>query len=324
MRKALIAIIVVLSLMALPCGSAMAKETLKAAGGQIGGGWYTIVSGLAEIINSELKDKVSLVVVPGSGVSNVATCSLGDTPITMSFPPFIMAARQGVDPYDTKYPNTMVIATNFGSSAQHLVTTRDDLVTYADIATKKLPIKIALNKPGATDEFIWRKVMDFYGLDYNKIKANGGKIFFVGHGEAVQLFKDGHADTHFSYISVPAAGITEMAISRHLVYVELPKDARDALQKTWSLVPYTIPAGTYKGQTKALDTLAMSNTLMVNAKVSDDLVYAITKTLCEHASDVQKVHKTAVDWTPEVAAAGVEALLHPGARKYYQEKGYLK
>lgn len=324
MKKGLITIIVVLSLMVLPFGSALAKETIKAAGGQIGGGWYTIVSGIAEIINSELKDKVSLVVVPGSGVSNIATCSLGRTPITMSFPPFIMAARQGVDPYDTKYPDTMVIATNFGSSAQHLVTTRDDLVTYQDMADKKLPLKITLNKPGATDEFIWRKVMDQYGLDYKKIKSNGGKIFHVGHGEAVQLTKDGHADTHFSYISVPSASITEMAISRDLVYVELPQETREALQKAWSLAPFTIPAGTYKGQTKALETLAMANTLMVNAKVSEDLVYAMTKTICEHAGDVQKVHKAAKDWTPEKATKGVEALLHPGAKKYYQEKGYLK
>ena len=324
MKKALVTIIVCLSFVALASGPASAKETLKAAGGQIGGGWYTIVSGIAEIINSELKDKVNLVVVPGSGVSNIATCSLGDTPITMSFPPFIMAARQGVDPYDTKYPNTLAIATNFGSSAQHMVTTRDDLVTYEDIAAKKLPIKITLNKPGATDEFIWRKVMDAYGLNYDKIKKNGGKIFHVGHGEAVQLTKDGHADTHFSYISVPAAGITEMAISRDLVYVELPKETRDALQQAWSLAPFTIPAGTYKGQTKDLETLAMANTLMVNAELSEDLVYAITKTICENASAVQKVHKTAKDWTPEIAAKGVEALLHPGAKKYYEEKGYLK
>lgn len=324
MKKILLTVVTLSCILGLSMGSASAKQVLKAAGGQVGGGWYTIVSGLAEILNSELKDDLSLVVVPGSGVSNIATCSLGQTPITMSFPPFIMAARQGMDPYDTSYPDTLVIATNFGSSAQHFVTVRKDMATYDDMATKKLPLKITLNKPGATDEFIWRKVMDIYNLDYEAIKDNGGKIFHVGHGEAVQLVKDGHADTHFSYISVPSASITEMAIARDLVYVELPKEKRERLQKDWSLAPFTIPAGTYKGQIKDIETLAMANTLMVNAKMDDDLVYAITKTLCEHAEDVQKVHKAAMDWTPEVATKGVEALLHPGAKRYYQENGYLK
>ena len=324
MKRFFLSVAAVSCILGLFLGTAFAKMTVKASGGQVGGGWYTIVSGLAEILNSELKDQLSLVVVPGSGVSNIATCSLNQTPITMSFPPFIMAARQGMDPYETAYPNTLVIATNFGSSAQHFVTVRNDMSTYDEMATKKLPLKITLNKPGATDEFIWRKVMDVYGLDYDTIKANGGKIFHVGHGEAVQLLKDGHADTHFSYISVPSASITEMAVSRDLVYVELPEEARNKLRKDWSLAPFTIPAGTYKGQTKDLETLAMANTLMVNANMSDDLVYAITKALCERVGDVQNVHKAAKDWTPEVATKGVESLLHPGARKYYMEKGYLK
>ncbi len=299
-------------------------EIMKAAGGQMGGGWYTIVSGLAEIINSEMKDDLSLAVVPGAGVSNVATCSMGTTPITMSFPPFIVAANKGIDPYKQKFPKTRIIATNFGVSAQHLVTTRSNLATYSDIGEKKLPLKLALNKPGATDEFIWRKVMDYYGISYDSIKDAGGKIFHVGHGEGIELSKDGHVDTVFAYISVPAASITEMSLAQDLTYVDLPAEAQQSLMKEWSLLPYTIPAGTYKGQDKDITSLAMANTLMVNADISDDLVYKITKTLCENADRVRSVHKAAAAWTPESAGKGVESLLHPGAARYYKEMGYIK
>ncbi len=304
--------------------SVSAQVTLKASGGQIGGGWYTIVSGMGEIINDALKDKVNLVVVPGSGVSNIATCSMGQTPITMSFPPFIVAANKGIDPYDQKYPKTKVIAANFGTSAQHFVTTRKDIATYDDIAAKKLPIKVCLNKPGATDEFLFRKVMEYLKMDYKTIKKSGGKIFHVGHGESVTLLKDGHADSHFAYISVPSASITEMAISRKLVFTEFSDEMFTFLQREWSLMPFVIPSGTYKGQTKDLRTLGMSNTLMVNADVDADLVYAITQTICENYADVRKVHKTCSDWKPEMGPKGVEKLLHPGAARYYQEKGYIE
>ena len=85
-----------------------------------------------------------------------------------------------------------------------------------------------------------------------------------------------------------------------------------------------IPAGTYKGQSKELRTLGMSNTLMANEDLDADLVYAITKTICENYEDVRKVHKTCSDWKPEMGPRGVESLLHPGAAKYYREKGYIQ
>jgi TRAP transporter TAXI family solute receptor len=324
MKKPVFLIVLVTACLLMASHSALAQLTIKASGGQIGGGWYTIVSGLGEIINDKLKDQVNLVVVPGSGVSNIATCSMGDTPITMSFPPFIVAANKGIDPYDQKYPKTKVIAANFGTSAQHFVTTRKDIATYEDISSKKLPIKVCLNKPGATDEFLWRKVMEYLQTDYKKVKQWGGKIFHVGHGESVTLLKDGHADSHFAYISVPAASITEMAISRKLVFVEFSDKMFNFLQNEWSLMSFTIPAGTYKGQKKELKTLGMSNTLMVNEDVDANLVYAITKTICENYEGVRNVHKTCSNWKPEMGPQGVEKLLHAGAAKYYKEKGYIK
>lgn len=302
----------------------LAKTTIKAAGGQIGGGWYTIVSGLAEIINQEMKDSLEVVVVPGAGVSNIATCSMGDTPVVMSFPPFIVAAKKGIDPYQESYPKTMVIASGFGTSAQHMVTKRSDFNGYEDMAKKKVPMRITLNKPGATDEFIWRKIMDYYQFNYKDVKKWGGKVFHVGHGEAIQLTKDGHADTHFSYISVPAASITELSISRDLKFLSVPDDLHTFLIKEWSLLDFTIPAKTYKGQDQAVKSLGMSNTLMANADLDEEIVYGITKTLCENYKDVQNVHKGASAWTPETGPKGVVSLLHPGALKYYKEMGYVK
>jgi len=304
--------------------TSQAEVTYKAAAGQIGGGWYTILSGLAEIINKHQKGHIRIVVVPGSGVSNIATCSMGETPVTMSFPPFIIAAQKGEDPYDKKYPDTMVIASGFGSSAQHLVTTRRDLTAYDQISKNKVPIKLTINRPGATDEFIFRKVMTFYKFSYDDIKKWGGKIFFVGHGEAAQLMKDGHGDTHFSYIAVPGSSIVEMAMARDVTFVSIPKDLMSFLESEWSLFRETIPKGTYKGQKEDILSLAMSNTLMVNAKVDNDTVYRMTKAICENVKDVRSIYKGCEDWSPTQAVKGVEPLLHPGAFRYYKEKGYIK
>lgn len=324
LRKMVLVFFSILGFLILTTDSVIGEITYKAAAGQIGGGWYTILSGLAEIINKHNKGHFSLTVVPGSGVSNIATCSMGETPVTMSFPPFIIAAKKGEDPYDKKYPNTLVIASGFGSSAQHLLTTRKDLNSYDQISKNKIPIKLTINRPGATDEFIFRKVMNFYKFNYEDIKKWGGKVFFVGHGEAAQLMKDGHGDTHFSYIAVPGASIIEMAVAREVTFLNIPADLMKFLESEWSLFREVIPKGTYKGQKEDLVSLAMSNTLMVNANIDNETVYRMTKTICENVKDVQSIYKGCENWTPKEAVKGVEGLLHPGALKYYKEKGYMK
>ena len=79
-------------------------------------------------------------------------------------------------------PNT----TGGSYEKKHVVTTRDDLNAYGDIAAEQIPIRIALNKPGATDEFIWKKVMQYYDMSYEDIKDWGGNEFGIENNYVVQ------------------------------------------------------------------------------------------------------------------------------------------
>ena len=86
-------------------------------------------------------------------------------------------------------------------------------------------------------------------------------------------------------------------------------------------VPYTIKAGTYPGQTKDLLTIAQPNFLAVNADVSEEHVYLLTKAIYENLPFLQAIHKATKAMNVQAATAGLPVPLHPGAARYYKEVG---
>jgi len=84
---------------------------------------------------------------------------------------------------------------------------------------------------------------------------------------------------------------------------------------------YVIPAGTYPGVDKDINTIAQPNFLAVNADVDEDAVYQITKTIFENLPFLNNIHPATKDMSIDKAIAGLPAPLHPGAAKYYQEQG---
>ncbi len=85
-----------------------------------------------------------------------------------------------------------------------------------------------------------------------------------------------------------------------------------------------IPAGSYAGQTEAIPTIITQSMLITNTKVSDDDAYFITKTIIEGLDTIKSSHGSVKDLTPVDMAVMPAIELHPGAKRYYAEKGYLK
>jgi TRAP transporter TAXI family solute receptor len=84
---------------------------------------------------------------------------------------------------------------------------------------------------------------------------------------------------------------------------------------------YVIPADSYPGQSKPINTVSQPNFLAVNADVDEDAVYLITKAIYDDLGFLNNIHKATNDMALEKALAGLPAPLHPGAVKFYQEKG---
>ena len=100
---------------------------------------------------------------------------------------------------------------------------------------------------------------------------------------------------------------------------EAEAKAMDGGRNLW--VPYTIEAGTYPGQDKAIETIAQPNFLAVNADVDENHVYLLTKTMYENLAFLSAIHPATKAMAVEKAMAGLPVPLHPGAARYYKEVG---
>jgi len=95
---------------------------------------------------------------------------------------------------------------------------------------------------------------------------------------------------------------------------------------SFGLGPGVIPAGTYPKATNAAENIAsatMGTSIIVSASMADDLAYAIAKTLNDNADRLRRLHASLADYDPSKAWLNLGVALHPGAERYYREKGWL-
>ncbi len=85
----------------------------------------------------------------------------------------------------------------------------------------------------------------------------------------------------------------------------------------------TIPAGTYNGQEADVPTVAVVNFLVTHEGVSEETVYQMTKQLFENLPELEAAHKAAASIKLDNALDGMPVPLHPGAERYYKEKGLM-
>ena len=104
--------------------------------------------------------------------------------------------------------------------------------------------------------------------------------------------------------------------------VSVPKEIVDKIGPPF--VAVTIPANTYTGQDKDVPTAAVVNYLVTSSEVSDDLAYQMTKLVFESLGELANARVAGKEIKLETAAIGSPVPLHPGAIRYYKEKGLIK
>lgn len=90
-------------------------------------------------------------------------------------------------------------------------------------------------------------------------------------------------------------------------------------------VTTSIEPGTYPGQREPIDTFALLATLVASGDEPEDTVYELVRTIFEHLDELRRLHPALAGLAPaRMVGAGLAAPLHPGARRYYAERGWLK
>jgi TRAP transporter TAXI family solute receptor len=239
----------------------------------------------------------------------------------------VVASLKGEDPYKEKYPDIRVLGGSFGDTYLHFMVAEDAGITSIDkIVEKKYPMKIGVGRAGVSGEWAFRKFMEkYYKVSYADIKAWGGAVALTGYPEIATNLKDRHLDFGFINIAPPAAVIQEAALGRKLILLPFTKEQLEFMKREVGFSIGVIKKEAYPGVLKEdIPTAFMGTVFMVHQKVGSDVAYEITKILCENASRLPTIAKCMADFKPEIAWKDMPAELHPGAVRYYKEKGYMR
>ena len=301
-------------------------QTLTWTAGGVGGGWYVIAGGISNIIN-EKSGGITVKVIPGGGTVNPSLVDKGDCELGWGLPFMNAAAWNGEDPYKDKHSNLRAIAGGMSMNYFHFyVDAEVPHKTMDEIFKQKKAIRIGISPAGTSEEWVFRKVLAHYNTDYKDLEAAGFKFFRGSYAEQASQFKDRNIDAVFTFLALPAAAVTEATIGRSLRIVNFSPGVLEALAK-YGIGPGRIPAGTYQKAANAnedVTTAIAGSVILANKNLPDDVAYRIAKVIHENLDEFRKIHGSLVPYELINAVTGTGVPVHPGAGKYYREKGVLK
>lgn len=300
--------------------------TLTWTSGQVGGGWYTQAGGFAELIKSKAPH-MTIKVVPGAGIQNMAAIQKGQTEIAWGLPPFVAAAYNGQDPYKEKHPDMRLVMNGLGWVHIQVAVPADSPVqSLEEVFQKKMPLKVGTTPVGGSDEWVFRQIFNFYKTSYDDLRGWGGKVSLVSYSDLVTLYKDRNLDLILFNLALPGAAVQEASLARKMRILPMSEELVKHLEQ-FGLTGSEVPAGTYKDVTnndKPIRTVAMANTVVASAKVPEEVVYDFVKTALTNVDGVRKIHPAFAQFDPKDATKLGNVPLHPGAEKAYREAGLIK
>jgi len=301
-------------------------QTLTWTAGGVGGGWYTIAGGISNIIN-EKSGGITVKVIPGGGTANPSLVNKGDCELGWGLPFMNAAAWNGEDPYTAKHSDLRAIAGGMSMNYFHFYVGADvPHKTMDEIFKQKKAIRIGISPAGTSEEWVFRKVLGHYKTDYKDLEAAGFKFFRGSYAEQASQFKDRNIDAVFTFLALPAAAVTEATIGRSLRIINFSPEVLESLSK-YGIDAGKIPAGTYSRAANGnenVTTAVAGSVIITNKSLPNDVAYRITKAIHENLDQFRKIHGSLAPYELKDAVTGTGVPLHPGAEKYYKEKGVLK
>ena len=302
-----------------PAKAGAPLKTFTVTSGPMGGDFYTLGGVVAEESKAVLPG-VTVTVNTGGAVENLLKINAEKAEVGTSMAKLYGEALAGTDAYQGRPKMTNVKAMMYlADIPMSFFLVRDDspFTSIADIAAKKPKIRLLTSKKGSSPATAAENMLKHYGITFDNIREWGGSVSFVSYSEASSLIQDGHAD---AFVGPLVSSINEL--TTNLKMRMLPIDpAVLAKLKADGYVVFTIPKDRYYFVKQDTPHMAEAIILAVRGNLSDDVVYKVTKALMEKPESIRQVHQTYAGFDPAKAASTVGGPIHPGALKYFKEKG---
>ncbi len=293
-----------------------AADNLVLATGGTAGTYYPFGGAMAKIWNSKIKDMNVTAQTSGASAENVRLINKKEVELALVQSDTLDFAFNATEAFKEPLRAMNAIAVLYPEVIQVVVGAASPIKSIADLKGKK----VGVGAPGSGTEANFRQLLDAYGMKKEDVNAQ-----FLSFSESAEAYKDKHIDAFIVTAGIPNAGIMDVATQNEIRILNIPADVAAKLtQKYPFLATVKVPANTYKGQTAEVSTVAVNAVLIVGSSLKEAMVYNLTKALFENQADLAAAHAKGKELNMKTAVTGVSIPFHPGAVKYYKEKGLMK
>jgi TRAP transporter TAXI family solute receptor len=325
MRTSVTAFVVLVSI----AGTGWSQPKTHASATFITGGptgtWYMTGAAIAELVNKHYEGQ-PISVTPGKGaIANPLSVGAGKAELGLSYAPYLKLAFEGRNEVFTRrgFPNLRAIAAVVPDTV-HIVMAADVAPDVFSRLASGATIRIGVGQKGSSNHFVLEKILEAYGYDYDGLRAQGSTVVEGAQQGLVDAYQNRQIDIYSNTVGINAGSVRHPVSSRRSRLFSVPDAIRDSLVDEWGYVKSTIPAGTYPGQDGPVETLDLGTIVFTNAAMDDEIVYLIAKSLAENRDRLIAGSAGFIRWQPEDMPVGLPIEVHPGALKYYRERGWVQ
>jgi len=292
-------------------------QNISIATGGTGGVYYPMGGGIAAVLSKYVPGMQATAEVTGGSVDNLKLIASGKPYIGLTMADATQDAYRGEDKFKGNkvplrtlmvlYPNRMHVVSIEGRGVAKM----------ADLKGKR----VSTGSPGSATEVMAFRLLEAEGID----KDRDLKRERLGVAESVNAIKDGKIDAFFWVGGLPTASVTDLANTPGTKLKMIDHaDAVAAMNKKYGnlYIEDVIPKSMYHGMEADNKQATVMNILVAHENMDDKTAYNIVKTIFEKRDDLIAVHKEAANFKLENQKAAASPIpFHPGAAKYFAEKG---
>lgn len=292
-------------------GGADKPKFMSIVTGGTGGTYYPLGGSFAEII-SDATGIDTNAEVSGASAENMNTLKDGNAEIAFSQTDIASYAQEGKLMFEgAAVDNVSAIGTLYPETIQIVTTAKSGIKSVEDLKGKK----VSIGAPGSGTAANAEQILEVHGIKLDDIKKQD-----LSFDESTAGIQDGTIDAAFVTAGTPTGAVEGLSATEDVVIVPIEQDKIDALiEKYPYYVKDEVPSGTYK-LAEAVPTVAVQAMLVVSNDLSEDVVYDVTKAIFENLDKVTHAKGKMIKAENAVKGTGIE--LHPGAKKYFDEKGF--
>lgn len=297
--------------------TARPKMRLSIVTGGTGGVYYPYGGGLASLISKNVSNVEAAAEVTAASVDNMKLIQSDKADLAFTLADTLYDAYDGRGPFkDSGKVPVRALAVLY-SNYTHIVASEDSgIKTLADLKGKR----VGVGSPGSGTEIIANRILEAAGINPDTdIKRER-----LGVAESAGAMKDKKIDAFFWSGGLPTAAVLDLAATpgQKLRFLGSTEVMAKMVEKYGPFYfKLTIKKGVYAGLDADVDVVGVANLLVVNEKFDASLAYDILKMMVDKQADVALIHAEAKNFGLPQATDGSPIPFHPGAIKFYAEKG---